>query len=1144
MSDFIHLHNHTDYSLLDAAQSIDMMSNRLADINMDTIAVTEHGNLFSLIPFYKNSIAKGIKPILGCEVYVAQGKHTDRYIDKNSKKWNYHHLLLLVQNEIGLKNLTQLVSIGYLDGFYYKPRIDKDLIREYNEGLICTSGCLAGEVNYYASINDYDEAKRAALEYQEIFGERFYLEVQNHGLEEELRSHEVLLKLSKELGIELVATNDNHYAFEEHSDSHDILFCCGMGKERSDTNRLSYAPRQFYIKTQDEMYKLFKNFPRALENTVKIAESCNVNIPMDKYHLPEFPIPELNGDSIDSNDYLRSICMDGLKERYSDITPQVQGRLDYELDVIKKMGFAGYFLITQDFVNYAKSNNIPVGPGRGSAVGSIVSYCSGITNLDPLKYNLLFERFLNPDRISMPDIDIDFCVEGRSKVIDYIKSKYGKKSVAQIITFGTMKAKSSIRDVGRVMGLPYGQVDTIAKMIPADPKVTLEKAMKLNKDLKESYDNSSTIKELIDHSMILEGMHRHAATHAAGIVITPGELTNYVPLYKNPSTGDITTQADMKSVEDLGLLKMDFLGLRNLTVIDKAVDIINKRHNQNIDMSSLDLNDSNVFNLFASGNTVGIFQFESSGMQEHLKNLKPTKFEDLIAMNSLYRPGPMQNIPEYINRKHGKSQIKYLHPKLESILEETFGIIVYQEQVMEIATAIGGFTLSQSDIMRKAMGKKKKRLLAGFKTDFINGAKDQNIDEKIAIEIFELLERFAEYGFNKSHSAAYAMIAYQTAWLKNYYPAEYYAANLSSDITDTDRVVKLFDDAKKYDIKILPPDVNLSFADFRVVDDKTISYGLAAIKNVGYKAADDIAKYRVDNQNYKTIFDLCTIGSTAVNKKTLESLILSGACDNINGHRSQQFQSIDQVIRFGQLYNQKMNNDQESLFSSSDTTLEIPIPELEDIPEWTDEECLAKEKELIGFYLSGNPLEPYKFDLADFDIDNINTKNQDLRVGGIISSIKLLFDKRNNQWAIVTLDRMSSRSEIFVFNDLYEKKKDLIHENALLFISGKLSNRQADGDDVLKIIADDIIPMNTARSKFSKYIHVKIAYDKKDESILNSIKSLTKSYKGHCRFILNIETSAGYIHKVVSQDINVSPEIDFIQSLREIIGEDNVWIET
>ena len=1141
MSDFIHLHNHTDYSLLDAAQSIDMMSDRLSDIGMDTIAVTEHGNLFSLIPFYKNAISNGIKPILGCEVYVAQGKHTDRHIDRSGTKWNYHHLLLLVQNEIGLKNLTQLVSIGYLDGFYYKPRIDKDLIRDYNEGLICTSGCLAGEVNHYASIDDYEGAKRAALEYQEIFGERFYLEVQNHGIDDEIKSHKILLKLSQELGIELVATNDNHYAFEEHSDSHDILFCCGMGKERSDPNRLSYAPRQFYIKTQDEMYKLFKNFPNAFENTVKIAESCNIDIPMGKYHLPEFPIPELNGES-DPNQYLRSICIDGLKERYNDITPEVQSRLDYELDVIKKMGFAGYFLITQDFVNYAKSNNIPVGPGRGSAVGSIVSYCAGITDLDPLKYNLLFERFLNADRISMPDIDIDFCVDGRSKVIDYIKNKYGKKSVAQIITFGTMKAKSSVRDVGRVMGLPYGQVDTIAKMIPNEPKITLEKALVLNKDLKESYDTSSTIKELIDHSMTLEGMHRHAATHAAGIVITPGNLTDYVPLYKNPSTGDITTQADMKAVEDLGLLKMDFLGLRNLTVIDHTLKIIKKRHNKEIDIARLDLDDKKVFDLFSIGNTIGIFQFESSGMQEHLKNLKPTQFEDLIAMNSLYRPGPMQNIPEYISRKHGKSQIKYLHPKLESILKETFGIIVYQEQVMEIATAIGGFTLSQSDIMRKAMGKKKKRLLAGFKTDFVNGAKDQSIDEKISIEIFELLEKFASYGFNKSHSAAYAMIAYQTAWLKSYYPAEYYAANLSSDTTDTDRVVKLFDDAKKYNINILPPDVNLSFPDFRVVDDTTISYGLAAIKNVGYKASEDIANQRDGNNYYKTIFDLCKIGSSTVNKKTLESLILSGACDKIDGHRAQQFESIERAVRFGQLYNKTMNHDQESLFSSTDTSLEIPIPPLDDANPWSDEECLSKEKELIGFYLSGNPLEPYKDDLKDFEITNISAKDTNLRIGGIISSIKLLFDKRNNQWAIVTLDRMSARSEIFIFNDLYEQKKDLIKDNALLFISGKISNRQSDDDDVLKIIAEDIIDMNQVRSKFSKHIHIKIEYNQSDNSILNSIQSLAQSNKGNCRLILNIETSSGYINKMVSQDLHVSHSANFIQSLRKILGDKNVWI--
>jgi len=614
MSEFVHLHNHTDYSLLDAAQSIDMMCDRMGDINMNSIAVTEHGNLFSLIPFYKHAKKNGIKPIMGCEVYVATGSHKDRHIDKNSKKWNYHHLLLLVQNDIGLKNLIKLVSIGFLNGFYYKPRVDKELIRQHSDGLICTSGCLAGEVNYYASIDDYDNAKRAALEYKEIFGDRFFLELQNHGIDKEIKSHKILSRLSKDLDIHLVATNDNHYAFEEHSESHDILFCCGMGKELSDSDRLRYEPRQFYIKTQDEMYALFKDYPGAIENTRAIAEMCNAEITMGSYHLPKFPIPGINGEG-DPDQYLRNICVKGLNDRYNEITPTIQRRLDYELDIIKKMGFAGYFLITQDFVNYAKTNHIPVGPGRGSAVGSIVSYAAGITDLDPLKYNLLFERFLNPDRVSMPDIDIDFCVEGREKVIDYIKSKYGKTSVAQIITFGTMKAKSSIRDVGRVMGMPYGQVDNIAKMIPNDHKITLDKAMAINKDLKKIYNESDTIRSLIDHAKVLEGMHRHASTHAAGIVITPGPLTDYVALYKNPATDDITTQADMKSVEDLGLLKIDFLGLRNLTVIDRTLKIIKRRHNKDINILSLKLDDEKVFNLFATGKTVGIFQFESSGIQ-------------------------------------------------------------------------------------------------------------------------------------------------------------------------------------------------------------------------------------------------------------------------------------------------------------------------------------------------------------------------------------------------------------------------------------------------------------------------------------------------------------------------------------------------
>jgi len=1140
MSEFVHLHNHTDYSLLDAAQSIDMMCDRLGDIDMDSIAVTEHGNLFSLIPFYKNAKKNGIKPIMGCEVYVSTGSHKDRHIDKSLKKWNYHHLLLLVQNDTGLKNLIKLVSIGFLNGFYYKPRIDKELIREYSDGLICTSGCLAGEVNYYASIEDYDNAKRAALEYKEIFNDRFFLELQNHGIDKEIKSHKILLKLSKELDIPLVATNDNHYAFEEHSESHDILFCCGMGKELSDSNRLRYEPRQFYIKTQDEMHALFKDFPGAIENTRKIAEMCNADISMGTYHLPEFPIPELNGDD-DPDKYLRNICINGLNNRYNEITPTIQKRLDYELDIIKKMGFAGYFLITQDFVNYAKTNRIPVGPGRGSAVGSIVSYASGITDLDPLKYNLLFERFLNPDRVSMPDIDIDFCVEGREKVIDYIKSKYGKESVAQIITFGRMKAKSSIRDVGRVMGIPYGQVDNIAKMIPNDPKMTIDRAMAQNKDLKKTYDESDTIRSLIDHSKVLEGMNRHASTHAAGIVISPGPLTDYVALYKNPSTDDITTQADMKSVEDLGLLKIDFLGLRNLTVINKTLKIIKRRHKKEIDILSIELDDKQVFNLFSSGRTVGIFQFESSGMQEHLKNLQPTEFEDLIVMNSLYRPGPMSSIPEYIKRKHGQAEIRYLHASLEPILKDSCGIIVYQEQVMQIANTVGGFTLAQSDLMRRAMGKKKKRLMAGFKTDFVNGAKANGINEKIAIEIFELLEKFAEYGFNKSHSAAYALIAYQTAWLKTYYPAEYYAANLSSDINDTDKVVKLIDDAKSIDVVVLAPDVKMSYPDFRVIDDQTISYGLAAIKNVGYKAAEDIAKSR-DEHSYSTIFDLCKINSTAVNKKTLESLILSGACDQLDGHRAQQFESIDRVVHFGQLYNKKINNDQVSLFSGSGVEMEIPVPALNDAEEWSNDECLSKEKNLIGFYLSGNPLERYEADLKDFEITSSSVKNTELRLGGLISTTKLLFDKRNNQWAIITLERMSSKAEIFIFSDLFDRIKDLIYDNSMIFVTGKLSNRQSEYDDVLKVIADDVIDIKKVRDKLSRHINVKIAYDQGNKEILSQIHSLATSNKGNCRFVLNIESSTGYVRRIASSELNVSSSLEFICELRELLGDENVWV--
>ena len=856
MSDFVHLHNHTDYSLLDAAQTVEQMCDRVYDLGMDSIAVTDHGNLFAMIPFYKQAQAKGIKPILGCEIYVAIKSHTDKHIITSSSgtKKNYYHLVLLAQNIQGYRNLMKLCSIGYLDGFYYRPRVDKDLLKTYNQGLIATSACLAGEVTSHAAAGDYNAAKKAALEYQEIFPERFYLELQNHDIVEEKKAHIILKKLSKELNIPLVATNDCHYCMEGDSNAHDALFCLGTGKDIHDTNRMKYEPGKFYVKSADEMYEIFKDVPEALENTLAIAEQCDIEIPLGNYHLPAYPLPdkEENPDK-----YLEKLCDIGLNKRYKNISKKIQDRLQYELSVIKKMGYAGYFLITQDFVNYAIKNNIPVGPGRGSAAGSIVAYCTGITNIDPLKYNLLFERFLNPERVTMPDIDIDFCIEGREQVIQYIKKKYGYDSVAQIITFGTMKAKSVVRDVGRVLGISYAEVDKIAKLVPNELNITLDRAFKLNPELREISHQSPTHKNLIDYSKILEGCHRHASTHAAGVVIAPGPLTDYVPLFKNTSSGDVATQADMNGLEDLGLLKLDFLGLRNLTVINKAIELIKGRHNITIDINNIDLYDQEVYqNIFSSANTIGVFQFESDGMREYLTQLKPNCIEDLVAMNALYRPGPMANVPEFINRKHGKSPIVYIDPQLEPILKETYGIIVYQEQVMQISSEIGGFSLAESDIMRRAMGKKKNKLMASYKIQFIKGAQKKNVPERVAIELFELLEKFADYGFNKSHSVAYAMIAYQTAWLKHYYPIEFLTANISSNINDTNNVVKLIGDGKRMGITINPPDINLSDPDFTILDDTTMQYGLAAIKNVGYKASIQIADYRKKNGNYQNIFDL------------------------------------------------------------------------------------------------------------------------------------------------------------------------------------------------------------------------------------------------------------------------------------------------
>ena len=1146
MTDFIHLHNHTDFSLLDGAQSIEQMCSTLSDLKMDSIAVTEHGNLFSMIPFYKSARKKGIKPILGCEIYVSVGKHNEKkqVTTASGKKWGYNHLILLCQNETGYKNLMKLVSIGYLEGFYYRPRVDKELLKKYNEGLIATTACLAGEVTHYASIGDYDNARKAAIEYSEIFPGRFYLEMQNHEIEEEKSSHAVLKKLSKDLNLPLICTNDCHYAQEDHWEAHDVLFCLGTGKDRDDPNRMRYEPRQFYIKSTDEMYALFKDTPEALENTLKIAEQCSVDIPMGDYHLPRFPIPENSGAS-SADDYLRILCQQGLTERYKNITPIIQKRLDYELNVIKKMGFAGYFLITMDFVKYAKNQTIPVGPGRGSAAGSIVAYTTGITDVDPIKYNLLFERFLNPERVSMPDIDIDFCIEGRQQVIDYIKERYGHDSVAQIITFGTMKAKSVVRDVGRVLGMSYGEVDRIAKLIPGEPKMTLTKAMKLNKELSLISSQDETHNELIKYSKILEGLHRHSSTHAAGVVITPGPLTDYVPLYKPPGTDDVATQVEMNELEELGLLKMDFLGLRNLTVINKAVKAIERNHKIKIDIDKLNLEDSKTFDLFANGRSIGVFQFESGGMREYLKQLKPTCVEDLIAMNALYRPGPMQNIPEFIARKHGKSKIVFLHPSLEPILKETYGIIVYQEQVMEISQKIGGFSLAQGDMMRRAMGKKKADLMAAFKVDFVEGAVKQKIDKKRAVEIFDLLEKFAQYGFNKSHSTAYALVAYQTAWLKTHYPAEFLASNMNTEMNDIDRIVTLISEAKEMGIDVEPPNVNISFPEFRAISGKKISFGLSAIKNVGLKAVGGIVDVREKKGLFKTIFDISKqVESQSANRKVLESLIVAGACDSLKGHRAQKFEAVDSSVKFGQKYIQDMNSDQASLFGVSMATV-IPEPVLPDIDEWSQEEKLIREKELIGFYLSGHPLEKYFDDLKEFSNVNLidfDSKRlpKEIRIGGIITSVRQLFDKKNRPWAIVTIEGKVGKCEIFAFADVYEKHVDLIKVDKMVFLIASISNRFEDGESLL-LNANRFIPIKNVRKILSKRVNIKLDQQFKDSKLISKLFRLAKDNKGYCKLIFCLD-DGNSLERVISNNCLVNPSKAFIKNLRELTSDNNVWI--
>jgi len=1142
-SEFVHLHNHSDYSLLDGAQTVQTLVNTIDDLGMDSVALTEHGNMFSVIPYYKAAKKAGIKPIIGCETYVAVGSRFEKK-PRADGGWGNNHLVLLAQNYKGYQNLMKLVTFGYLDGFYYRPRVDIDLLKEHNEGIICLSGCLKGEVTEKMLKDDWDGAKEAALRFAEIFENRFYLEVQNHGIPDEAQNIQNMKKLAGELNLPLVCTNDAHYAKHEHWEAHDVHICLGTGKDRDDPNRLRYATPEFYFKTQDQMYEMFKDVPNAIENTRKIADSIDIELPMGDYHLPNFPIPEDASDK-DPDTYLQKLCETGVQNQYGDIKPELRSRLDHELKVIKKMGFAGYFLITADFVKYAKDNDIPVGPGRGSAAGSLVSYSLGITTIDPMRHNLLFERFLNPDRISMPDIDIDFCIERRGEVIDYIKDQYGEKSVTQIITFGKMKARQVIRDVGRVLGYSFGEIDRLAKLIPTTLNITLEDALKQSPDLREAGEGQ--YKDVIEYSKVLEGMNRHASTHAAGVVIAPGDLTDFVPLYRSPQ-GDVTSQYDMKGLETLGLLKLDFLGLRNLTVIDNALKLLKER-GENIDIEKIPMDDAKVYKIFAKGLTIGVFQFESSGMREFLKKLKPTVIEDLIAMNALYRPGPMENIDDFISRKHGKKKIEYAHPVMEAILEETYGIIVYQEQVMQIAHEVAGFTLAEADIMRRAVGKKIKKLMDELKVKFIDGALEKhNIPKKRGKEIYELIEKFAEYGFNKSHSTAYAYVAYQTAWLKTHYPAEFMSANLTSEMSNIDRVVILINECRKLKIEVDPPDVNISSTNFRPVNHKTISFGLNAIKNVGTKALDQIVESRDKHGKFDSLFDFtANVSLKSVNRKVLESLNMAGALDGLEGNRAQKYAIIETALKYGQTIQENKARNQVDLFGASsangqDTSM---VPSLPQAEEWSEAQLLEKEKEVLGMYLSGHPLLKYAEDLEEFSnfdfTDNIEQRNgSKVRIGGSICDVKMHFDRKNNQMAFFKLDCLGGQAEILAFSDTFAKYKDLIKNDSVVFISGKPTD-ETDFSE-LKMIADDIVNVEKAREIYSKNVNIRIEPDQMSPTDVDALLNMAKEHVGGCGLMFHMASERGKQQRIYAHNVKVSAHSSFLKKLRDTYGKQNVWV--
>ena len=1146
---FTHLHVHTEYSLLDGSNKINEYVSRVKELGMKSAAITDHGVMFGCIDFYKAAKAAGIKPILGCEVYVAPGSRFDK--EKGKEEDRYYHLVLLAETQEGYQNLIKIVSYGFVDGFYYKPRVDMELLEQYHEGIIALSACLAGEVARNLARGFYEEGKEAALRYEKIFGKgNFFLELQDHGIPEQRQVNHELIRMSRETGIELVATNDVHYTYSSDAEAHDILLCVQTGKSLKDENRMRYEGGQYYVKSEEEMRRLFPYAPEAIENTGKIAERCNVEIEFGVTKLPKFDVP----DGYTAWEYLNKLCFEGLDKRYTDNKEELKKRLNYELGVIKDMGYVDYFLIVWDFIRYAREQGIMVGPGRGSAAGSLVSYTLGITKLDPIKYDLLFERFLNPERVSMPDIDVDFCFERRQEVIDYVVEKYGKDQVVQIVTFGTMAARGVIKDVGRVMDVPYVQCDTIAKMIPQELNITIDKAMKANPELKKIYETDETVRKLIDMSRRLEGLPRHTSMHAAGVVISQKPVMEYVPLSRG-SDGSLVTQFTMTTLEELGLLKMDFLGLRTLTVIQNAEKLVRRDKGIELDMDKIDYEDKKVYGMLGAGKTEGVFQLESTGMKNFMKELKPGNLEDIIAGLSLYRPGPMDFIPQYIKGKNNPDEIHYDCPELEPILKATYGCIVYQEQVMQIVRSLGGYTLGRSDLVRRAMSKKKASVMEKERQNFVYGNEEEGvpgcihrgISEKTANKIYDDMIDFAKYAFNKSHAAAYAVVSYQTAFLKYYYPVEYMAALMTSVIHNPSKVAEYILSSRKMQIEILPPDINFGESEFSA-DHGAIRYGLSAIKSLGAPMIRAIVEERKENGKYQSLRDFIErMSGRELNKRAIENLIKAGALDQVAGNRRQKLMVYAEIV---DAVNQEKKNamtGQMSLFDlisdEEKEAYEIQMPKVE---EYSKEELLSFEKEVLGVYISGHPLEEYEerwrknitARTVDFQIDEeLGTSKagdgERAVIGGIITNKTVKYTRNNKVMAFLTIEDLVGTVEVVVFPNDYEKNVQKMEEDSKVFIRGKV---QGDADKASKLICEKIYSFDDVPKELWVQFETKEDYLTEENEFLK----LLSGSRGTDRVIIYVRTPKSIKYLGIEKSVKINETL--LGKLYEKYGMDNVKV--